>query len=234
LQGGAAKEKIQHAPAGEFRRVAKAAVLPVEGFFQITERALESVARRRAKGSFPRRHGSPVGPGAQNFHGARAFGDEFFALLGPAPPKGAQHVREARPPVAVLGRKISAAIKRLEIRREPRAQRPAAMAGERLHIGHVNAIDVGPFLAVHLDGNKFFVEQRGDIGVLKRFVRHHMAPVAGRISDAEKNRLLFGTRLGESRLTPRKPVDGIVRMLAEVGRLLVREGVGHGREGLKG
>ena len=46
-------------------------------------------------------------------------------------------------------------------------------------------------LPVHFNGDKIFVEQLGDFGVLKALPGHHMAPVAGAVADAEKDRLVL-------------------------------------------
>src|SRR6185295_18203434 len=49
---------------------------------------------------------------------------------------------------------------------------------------------------------------------------------AGRITDAEEDRLVFLPRFGESLVAPGIPVHGIVLVLQQVGRFLAREAVG--------
>ena len=55
-------------------------------------------------------------------------------------------------------RKVGAAVERLQLRRQPDAHRPAARSGRRLHERHVDAIDVGPLLAIDLDRHEVLVE----------------------------------------------------------------------------
>ena len=105
-------------------------------------------------------------------------------------------------------------------------QRPAAGAGRGLHEGHVNLVHVRPFLAIHLDADEMFVEIFCDALALERLAFHHVAPVAGRVADAEEDRLVLRARPGERLLAPREPVHGIVRVLEQIGRLLPREAVG--------
>ena len=54
-----------------------------------------------------------------------------------------------------------------------------------------------------------------------------MTPVAGAVSNAYKNRLIFPLRLFKSFCTPRKPVYGIVRMLEQVRTVLHFQTIAH-------
>src|SRR5204862_283892 len=83
----------------------------------------------------------------------------------------------------------------------------AAMPRHRVLIGHVNAIDIGPLLAIDFDRDAVLVEDLRDGLALERLVRHHVAPVAGRVTDAQENRLLLRARPGKRRLAPRQPRD---------------------------
>ena len=130
---------------------------------------------------------------------------------GPSPPRGR--------------RKVGAAVEGLQIRRQPDAHRPAARSGGRLHEGHVDAIDVGALLAVDLDGDEVLVEHRGDCVVLERLVLHDVAPVARGVADGEEDRLVLRRRLRERLVAPRKPVDGILRVLQQVGTALAGQPV---------
>jgi hypothetical protein len=87
-------------------------------------------------------------------------------------------------------------------------------------------VHIGALFAVDLDADKMVVEKRGDGGRLERFVFHHMAPVAGRVTDREEDRLVLRARLGEGLLVPGKPVDGIIGVLKQVGRFFAGETVG--------
>ena len=70
----------------------------------------------------------------------------------------------------------------------------------RLGGRHVDRVDVRPLLAVDLDRDEVGVELRGGRRVLERLVRHHVAPVAGRVADREQHRHVAPAR---PRRTPR-------------------------------
>ena len=50
--------------------------------------------------------------------------------------------------------------------------------------------------------------------------------MAGRIADAEENRLVFDPRLCKRLIAPGEPIHGIVRVLEQVGRFFPRQAVG--------
>ena len=58
---------------------------------------------------------------------------------------------------------------------------------------------------------------RAICGVLEALVLHHVAPVAGRVADRQKNRLVLGLRPLERLGPPRIPVDRIVGVLQQIG-----------------
>ena len=58
-----------------------------------------------------------------------------------------------------------------------------------IHCVHVRAL-----LPVHLDAHKARIQKLGDLRVLKGLMGHHMAPVAGGIPNAHKNRPVFPLR----------------------------------------
>ncbi len=62
---------------------------------------------------------------------------------------------------------------------------------------HIDMIDVRPFLAIDLDVHEKLVHDRGGRGILKTFMRHDMAPMAGGITDREQDRLVGALRIGE-------------------------------------
>jgi hypothetical protein len=69
------------------------------------------------------------------------------------------------------------------------------------------------------------VQEFADFFVLKTFAFHDMAPVAGRVADAQKNRFVFRARFGKRIVVPCEPIHGIVRMLQKVGRFFPRKTV---------
>jgi hypothetical protein len=111
------------------------------------------------------------------------------------------------------GGKYGAAVERREVRSEEHVQRPAAAETQRLHRGHVDAIDVGTLLAVDLDRHEAFVEHARDALVLERLLLHDVAPVAGGVADAEEDRPVGRAGERECLFVPGLPVDGIVRVL---------------------
>ena len=139
---------------------------------------------------------------ARSFCQARASCCEQLDEPGPAPPR--------------RRRKVGAAEERLQVGRQPHAHRPAAGAGRGLDEHHVDAIDVRPLLAIDLDRHEVLVEHRRDRGVLERLVLHDVAPVARRVADRQKDRLVLLPRPLERLVAPRIPVHGVVRVLQQV------------------
>ena len=126
---------------------------------------------------------------------------DLLRLLAEQPRDFAQHVDEGRFAVARCVRKISAAPDRLAVGREKHGQRPAALLAEMMQRGHVDLIDVRPLLAIDFDVDEQLVHHpRGGV-VLEAFMRHHVAPVTGRIADREQDRLV-----GRASLRPALPV----------------------------
>ena len=233
LQGGRPKKKIDDRGPGKLRRPAKSPPGRIMGLVEVLIAFLECFRRRLVQRGgcpafgpdFPRRAvGRKTLQGGDHLVGAV---EDFFALLRPVPGDCMEHRHKPRAPGPVVGWKIRAAKKRLPFGRQPHAHRPAAVAGGLLHIGHVHPVEIGPFLAIHLHGDEVAVEHRGDRQIFKRLVRHHVAPMAGRVADAEKNGLLLGLRLGQRRRAPGLPRHGIIRMLQEIGRFFAGEKVGH-------
>src|SRR5690606_10341136 len=83
-------------------------------------------------------------------------------------------------------------------------------------------------LAVDLDVDEQLVHQRRDLFVFEALMSHHMAPVAGRVADREKDRLVLLARLAQRLFAPGVPIDRVVGMLQQVGARLVRQSVRHG------
>ena len=72
--------------------------------------------------------------------------------------QGAQHGAERRQPGRSVGREVGAAEERPPVRGQEDAHRPSARAGHGLHRLHIDGVDVGPLLAVDLDGHERRVE----------------------------------------------------------------------------
>ena len=104
---------------------------------------------------------------------------------------GGEELVHPHEPAPAGGREVGAGEKGFLVWGEEEGGGPAAAPGEGLAGGHVKAVDVGPLFPVYLDGDEILIEQLGDLGVLKALPGHHMAPVAGAVADAEKDRLVL-------------------------------------------
>src|SRR5579862_10038204 len=71
------------------------------------------------------------------------------------------------------------------------------------------------------------IQDLGDGVVLERFAFHHVAPMARRISDGQKNRLVVLLGSGECLFAPRIPVHGIAGVLQQVRALLPSQTIPH-------
>ena len=100
--------------------------------------------------------------------------------------------------------------------------------GRRLHRLHVDGVDVGPLLAVHLDAHEVLVQVGGGGLVLEGLVRHDVAPVAAAVPDAEQHRHPALAGLLEGLGRPGPPVDRVVGVLEEIGGRLVGQAIRHG------
>ena len=104
-------------------------------------------------------------------------------------------------------------MKRTPIRREENGHGPSTLSGERLHRLHIDIVDIWTFLAVYLYRDKMLVHDGGSILVLEGFALHDMAPVAGRIANAEQNRFIFPFCLFQGFLAPGIPIYRVVCVL---------------------
>ena len=93
----------------------------------------------------------------------------------------------------------------------------------------VDSVYVGPGLPVNFDGDKVFVEKFCRLRVVKRLFFHDVAPMAGRVSDADKDRNSAFPGGFECSIAPWIPVDGVVGVLLEVGAGLKEEPIGVNR-----
>ena len=81
--------------------------------------------------------------------------------------------------------------------------RPSATAGHGLGRGHVVRVHIGTLFAVDLDGDEVLVQHGGGVEILETLVRHHVAPVTGRVPDGEKDRPILPLSSRERVVTPR-------------------------------
>ena len=101
------------------------------------------------------------------------------------------------------------------------------MAGHRLHRAHVDGVDIGALLAVDLDRDEPVVHEARGFGVFEGLVLHHVTPVARRVPDREQDRLILSLCARERLVAPGVPVDGVVRVLQEVGARFACKTVRH-------
>ena len=156
---------------------------------------------------------------------AGKFGDMLLILMVGLV-QGQQQPRQARQPAPVRGREIGASIKRLQVRGEKDAHGPAAPAGEGGDHAHIGLIQIRPLLPVHLDADKMFVQDGGDAFIFEGFMGHDVAPVAGGVTDAQKDGFIFPAGLLQGLRPPGIPVHGVVRVLLQIGAGGINEPVG--------
>ncbi len=133
---------------------------------------------------------------------------------------------EAGASVTIGRREVGAGEERLLVRGQEHRHGPAPLAlvhGQRGR--HVDVVEVGPLLAVHLDGHEVLVHEARDRFVLEGLALHHVAPVAGGVSDAQQDRLVLGPGAGQGLLAPGMPVHRVVGVLEQVGAGGVNEAV---------
>ena len=117
------------------------------------------------------------------------------------------------------GRQVGAAVEDVSVGGEEDRQRPAAAAGQFGDRGLIPRVDVGPHVAIDLDGNEQLVDERRDVGVLVGLAVHLVAPVAPDRADVEIDRPVELPRQGKDVVAPFLPVDRLLR-----GRPQVRAG----------
>jgi hypothetical protein len=139
---------------------------------------------------------------------------------------GAKQVREGRAAEAGGRRKIGAAPYGLRVRCQDHGQRPSARLSEGVQRRHVDLVDVGSLLPIHLDVHVELVHDRGDRGIFEALMRHHMTPMTGGITDGQEDRTAEATRFRERRVAPGPPMHGVVPMLKEVRACLSRQKIG--------
>src|SRR5262249_42315145 len=207
----------------ELRRTAEATVARIEA-----ARELRAAGGERRVGELA------VGPGGGRggLGGRRHERIVLLVQLGRVvaviPGNALQDVLECRQAVARFLREVGAAEERPPIIvGEEHRERPATTAlRQHLLRDLVDAIDVRTLLAIDFDVDEVVVEDPGGGFVLEAFFMEDGAPVTGRISYAQMNRLFFPTRALESFGSPWIPVNGIVRVFPEIRARLGSEAVG--------
>ncbi len=159
----------------------------------------------------------------QLLHHIRAGFLDAHPILAPSPRQLLQNRPKSGPSIAIVRWKISAAEKRFPLRSQPYRHRPSPAARRRLHEQHVHAVHVGPLLAIHFYGHEILVQHPRSRLILKRFMLHHMTPVASGIPDRQKNRLVLARRLFERLIAPGIPIHRIMGVLQQVRTLLVSQ-----------
>ncbi len=151
-------------------------------------------------------------------HGAGQPVGVSFDVEAPVPPGGghlAHQIEEHGP------REVGPAEERPPVGGQEHRHRPPAPPALRLDRLHVDGVDVGTFLPVHLDVHEQVVHHLGDADVLEAFVGHDVAPVAGGVPDGQEDGPVQLLGLGPGRFAPWVPLDRVVTMLAQVGAGLV-------------
>ena len=209
----------------ELRRAAEAAVDGV-----VARRAIAATAASSSAGL-------ELAPAAGSMRAlaAEVLDDPLALLLGSPSRRSSprlgdrlQQLAPARHAVARLGREVRAGVERHLLGRREGVQRPAAVAGHRLHRVHVDRVDVGPLLAVDLDADEVLVHvARRRPG--PRTTRAPSRGTSGRPSS--RSRRAAARRARAPRRAPRSPhgcqSTGLSLCWSRYGRGLVGERVGH-------
>ena len=179
----AAPQQLEQSGLRKFRRAAGAAIHRIDDAAELLRGVIEfgGADRDACRACAPRRRAAPSAP--RDSARSSAAPRETIARSRAA--------RRRRPACrnATNLRKVSAAPDRFAVGREEHGQRPAALLAEMMQRRHVDLIDVGPLLAIDFDVDEQLIHHRRGVVVLEALVRHHVAPVAGRIADREQDRL---------------------------------------------
>jgi hypothetical protein len=224
---GPPQEELDRHRLGKLRCGAPAAVMRVERTLDRGDRRFEQ-GRRRVAG-----HGGHPVLRRERLDQPLPRTLYVRTLLAPRAVDAFEHLQERRHPVPRLIREVRSTVERLPIRRQEDRHRPAATAGHRLDRCHIDLVEVGPLFPVDLDRHEAAVEERRRRLVLEGLALHHVAPVAGRVADAEEDRPVQQLGAGERIRTPREPVHGIIGVLEEIGTRLSGEAVGHQGDGTR-
>ena len=128
---------------------------------------------------------------AQILQNALATLHQLLRILLPCLRNLKANLGKTRLPFPRLRGKISPSHDGLEFRRQPDTHGPPTMPRACLHEIHVDGIHIRTLLAVHFDADEMVVHHLGNTLIFKRLMGHHMAPVAGRIPNGEKDHFSF-------------------------------------------
>src|SRR5690242_3065125 len=101
--------------------------------------------------------------------------------------EAAQHRGKSGHAVAILGWEVGARVERCAIRCQEDRHRPAAATGQRLNRVHVERVEIGPLLTIHLDADEEAVHQLRGVLVLERLTFHYGAPMTGCVPYTQEN-----------------------------------------------
>src|SRR5690606_24752598 len=90
---------------------------------------------------------------------------------------------------------------------------PAAVHAHGLNSLHIHMVNIRAFFTIYFDAHKKLIHDRCDIFMFERLALHHMAPMARRVPDTDKDRFVFLSCFGQGFFTPLIPINRIVRML---------------------
>jgi hypothetical protein len=204
---------------GELRRRAEAAIAVIKAQAQ----ALPADAQRAG---IEQRFCAAGGSAARERRGQlRGSAAQLLEMVVVVVGDLSQQIAKGRQAEARLAREVGAAEERpLVVVHQEHGQRPAAGAArQQLLALLVDAIEIGPLLAIDLDVDVERIHKLRGRRVLERFVRHDVAPMTGGIADRQQDRLVLAARAFERLAAPRIPVHGIVRVLAQIGARLMFE-----------
>ena len=143
--------------------------------------------------------------------------DGFIGLVLPGLGDSQQHFTEGGHIETTHRWEVGARIKRAQVWRQEDRHGPAAGTGHGLGGGHVDVVQVGAFLAVHLDVDEALVHQCCGFRILEGLVRHDVTPMAGGVANAQEDRFVFGLRFSQGFFTPGVPVYRVVGVLEKIG-----------------
>ena len=214
-------EEAEDRRIGEFRRAAQAAMDGIDGAPQRIADAGEVGGRdagaRVQLGEFRQM----VGEGeAAAFH--------LIALRAPRGIDRLENLPERGPAIARLGRPVGPADHRLAVGRQEHGERPAALLAERMERGHVDVVDVRPLFAIDFDVDEELVHETSGFAVLEQLVRHHVAPMAGRVADRKQDRAVAPFGLRQRVGAPRAPMHRVPGVLQKIGRGLLPKEIAAG------
>ncbi len=215
------QHQAQRRDRRKFRTVAKSPVHRIEQSSQFADRVIQQPVRQGLRRQLWRADSQqPL------FDPGNIFLN-FVAMIPIGFDDAPQDVRKGRQVVPRHRRKVGPSVERFLIRRQKHGQGPAASAsGKDLGRLLVDLVEVRALFAIHFDVDEMPIHHPGDFEVLKRFMRHHVAPMAGGIADRQENRPVFGLRPRQRLLAPGIPVHGIFGVLPEIGTRLGKQTIG--------